>query len=98
MTDLLEVSKLVELRAKTDRDLVRILASTLELGIRFASPCLGSDGPLRARAERIYANAEALVPTIEDAAQRRQLQNKLAQLRELLYTETRAQAVTSTVS
>ena len=97
MTVISKLSKLAELRARTDRDLVRILASTLELGIRFASPFLGSDGPLRARAERIYANAEALVPTIEDAAQRRRLENKLAQLREFLYTETRAQAVTSTV-
>lgn len=97
MTDAIESSKLAALRVKTDRDLVRILGTTLELGIRLASARLDTHGPLRARVEDIYTNAEILLPTIADAAERRRLENKLERLREFLCTQARTQAVSSSV-
>ena len=68
-------SKLVELRAKTDRELVILIQSTLEDGLR-------SHG----EAERAYSEVRALLPTVRDVteAERRRLELKLARLRGLL--------------
>ena len=67
--------KLAELRAKTDRQLVILIRSTLDDG--FAS---------RAEAERVYSEVRALLPTVCDVteAERRRLDSKLARLRTLL--------------
>jgi hypothetical protein len=68
-------SKLAELRAKTDRQLVILIRSTLDDGL--AS---------RAEAERAYSEVRVLLPTVRDVteAERRRLESKLARLRELL--------------
>ena len=68
-------SKLAELRAKTDRQLVILMRSRLDDGLRS-----------RAEAESAYAEVLALLATVRDAteAERRPLESKLARLRELL--------------
>jgi hypothetical protein len=68
-------SKLAELRAKTDRQLVILIRSTLDDGLRS-----------RAEAERAFAEVRALLPTVRDVteAERRRLEAKLARLRGLL--------------
>jgi hypothetical protein len=68
-------SKLAELRAKTDRQLVILLRSKLDDGI--AS---------REEAERAYSEVRALLPAVRDVteAERRRLESKLARLRGLL--------------
>jgi hypothetical protein len=69
MNSTLEVFKLAELRAKTDRELVAIIDAELELGLRFA--------PGHLRAEIAYTNARNLLPKVEDLTQRRRLEAKL---------------------
>ena len=69
MNSTLEVFKLAELRAKTDRELVAIIDTELELGLRFA--------PGHLRAKIAYANARNLLPKVEDLTQRRRLEAKL---------------------
>jgi predicted TIM-barrel fold metal-dependent hydrolase len=68
-------SKLAELRAKTDRQLVILIRSTLDEGLRS-----------RAEAERAYSEVRVLLPTVRHVteADRRRLESKLARLRELL--------------
>jgi hypothetical protein len=68
--------KLAELRAKTDRQLVILMRSRLDGGLRS-----------RAEAERAYSEVRALLATVRDAseAERRLLESKLARLRELLH-------------
>ena len=67
--------KLAELRAKTDRQLVILMRSRLDDGLRS-----------RAEAERAYSEVLALLPTVRDLteAERRRLESRLARLRELL--------------
>ena len=68
-------SKLAELRAKTDRQLVTLIRARLDDGL--AS---------RAQAERAYSEVLVLLPTVRDVtdADRRRLESKLARLRQLL--------------
>ena len=68
-------SKLAQLRAKTDRQLVILIRSSLNEGLRS-----------RAEAERAYCEVRALLPTVRDVteAERRRLEWKLARLRDLL--------------
>jgi hypothetical protein len=67
--------KLAQLRAKTDRELVILIGSTLEDGLRS-----------RGEAERAYSEIRALLPTVRDVteAERRRLESELARLRGLL--------------
>lgn len=95
MTAVSEVSKLAELRAKTDRDLVRILANALELGVQCASAAPDSASPLYGRAKAIYANAVQLIPAVEDRTRRQRLENKLDQLRNSLDRLAPARAASS---
>jgi len=76
-----ESSKLFELRAKTDRQLVVFITNRLDSGLRLA----GREA-YRAEAERIYEEVSALLPWVRDItkAERRLLESKLAQLREVL--------------
>lgn len=63
------VSKLAELRSRTDRDLVRVIDHALELGLRSDVP------PEKARAEVLK-----LLPAVEDLVERRRLERKLEHL------------------
>ena len=92
MTALAQTSKLAELRAKTDQDLVRLTYNALELGIQCAEAAGGQAGPLRAKAEDIYANALTLLSKIENVAERRKLEANAARLQELLDYSTVAQS------
>jgi hypothetical protein len=68
-------SKLAELRAKTDRQLVSLIRNRLDDGFRS-----------RSEAERAYSEVLVLLPTVRDVseAERRRLESRLARLRELL--------------
>jgi hypothetical protein len=70
-------SKLAELRAKTDRELIVLIRSTLDEGL--AS---------RGEADRAYSEVRVLLPTIRDVteAERRRLEAKLARLGDSLRT------------
>ena len=70
-------SKLAELRAKTDQELVRLIDDQLNLGFRVAltEP---------ATAAKVYAEARKLTDKVEDPGERRRLESKLSQLRQTL--------------
>jgi hypothetical protein len=86
MTASAQSSKLAELRAKTDRDLVRIIDNALEVGLLLAAnePNVDPGGVLHRRAADIYADAVMLVQKVEDVGERRRLQSRLKLLRESL--------------
>ncbi len=79
-----EFSKLAELRAKTDRELIRLVANALELGIQCASASNSPSGPLRDKAEEIYMDTFALLSKVENLNERRRLELKQKGLRQLL--------------
>ena len=76
-----ESRKLLELRAKTDRQLVAFITNRLNSGLRLA----GIDA-YRDETERIYKEVSALLPWVYDLteAERLVLDSKLVQLRESL--------------
>ena len=86
MTATPQSSKLTELRAKTDRDLVRIIDNALEVGLLLAAnePDVDPAGVLHRRAADIYADTVMLASKVEDVGERRRLEEKLRQLRETL--------------
>jgi len=69
MTSTINLSKLAEISMRTDRDLVRIIDHELELGLQ------SQISPAKA-----WAAASKLLPAVEDLAERRRLEKKLAQL------------------
>jgi hypothetical protein len=79
-------SKLAELRAKTDRELVTIMDNALELGLLLAAnePDVDPAGVLHGRAADIYADSVILVEKVEAVHERRRLEKKLKQLRHSL--------------
>jgi hypothetical protein len=79
-------SKLAALRAKTDRDLVRIIGSALEAGLLIAASdtSLDSAGSPHGRAQKIYAEARMLLPKVEGVGERRRLEENLDLLRQNL--------------
>jgi hypothetical protein len=93
-----ELTKLVELRSKTDRQLVRFITSRLDVGLNYArlvadpeSDCgWASAEAFRSRAAKAYEEARSLLPWVNDltSAERRRLETKLEQLRELLEEST----------
>ena len=76
-------SKLAELRAKTDRQLVILIRTRLDDGLRSARACAEETCE---EAQRAYSEALALLPTVRamTEAERRPLEWKLARLRDLL--------------
>jgi hypothetical protein len=78
-------AKLAELRAKTDRQLVMLIRSRLDDGLRSARA--SAEEETCAEAERAYSEVLALLPTVRDVTEteRRGLESKLARLRELLF-------------
>ncbi len=86
MTATAQLSKLAELRAKRDRDLVGIIDNALEVGLLLAAnePDVDPAGVLHRRAADIYAATVMLVQKVEDVGERLRLEEKLRQLRETL--------------
>ena len=92
MSTTLELSKLAELRAKTDQELVKVIDKELERGLHFALMTEGvkeasdSDSAQQPniRAEAAYAEALKLLPMVDRHSERRRLEKKLRQLRETL--------------
>jgi hypothetical protein len=93
-------SKLSELRAKTDRELIEIIVNELQLGLHLALIAgetkrendLHFAEPPRFRAEQAYAEARRLLPKVEDLNEHRRLEEKLNQLQETLDRQRRVQA------
>lgn len=76
-----EPAKLLELRAKTDRQLVAFITNRLDFA--FGLACLDAD---REQAGQIYGEVSALLPWVRglSMAEHRLLESRLAQLREFL--------------
>ena len=81
-----QLSKLAELRAKTDQDLVSIIDNALEVGLMLAAnePDVDPAGVLHRRAADIYADTVMLVEKVENVRERRRLEDRLNQLRDTL--------------
>jgi hypothetical protein len=92
-----QLSKLAELRAKTDRDLVSIIDNALEVGLLLAANEADVDpvGVLHRRAADIYADAVMLVEKVENKREQRRLEEKLRQLRHALDSQVRLRAAGS---
>ena len=92
-----QLSKLAELRAKTDRDLVSIIDTTLEVGLLLAAnePDVDPAGVLHRRAADIYADMVMLVQKVEAVQERRRLEEKLSQLRKSLDRQVQVQTACS---
>ena len=67
MGTLVDFSKLAELRARTDRDLVRILNADLARGLALARVAATAHSVFRFQAEGMYARAKALLPKLSGA-------------------------------
>jgi hypothetical protein len=81
MTATAQLSKLAELRAKTDRDLVSIIDSALGVGLLAANePDVDPAGVLHRRAADIYADTVMLVEKVENVGERRRLEERLKPL------------------
>jgi hypothetical protein len=89
-----EFTRLLELRSKTDRQLVALITSRLDAGLNYAR-LVTSTGPdvsgasveaFQAHAVKAYDEVSALLPWVSDVtrADRQRLESKLEQLRELL--------------
>jgi hypothetical protein len=68
MGTLVHFPKLEELRARTDRDLVRILNADLERGLALASVAATGHSVFRFQAEALYTRAKILLPQLSGAA------------------------------
>jgi len=75
-------SKLAELRAKTDRDLVRILDAELDRGLALANVAASRRSVFRAQAEGVYTQVRALLPRMSglSRAELAELEWKLKEL------------------
>jgi hypothetical protein len=79
-----QLSKLAELRAKTDRELVRIIGNALDVALLLANTQVDSAGLLHGRAREIYADTLMLLPKVKDVGERRRLERLGRVLRERL--------------
>jgi hypothetical protein len=82
MGTLADFSKLAELRARTDRDLVRILNAELERSLALANVAATRHSVFRAEAEAVYSRARALLPKISGvtADEQAELEAKIKEL------------------
>ena len=76
-------AKLLELRRKTDRDLLILVERELHRGLTLAELAASKQSPLHARAETAYATVSLLLPKIENLSQdeRRRLEGMIKDLR-----------------
>ena len=90
-------SKLAELRAKTDRDLVSIIDNAVELGLLLAANEFSVDpaGVLHRKAADIYADTVMLVEKVENVREQRRLEETLRQLRKSLDRQVRVRIAVS---
>lgn len=89
-----ESTKLIELRSKTDRQLVAFITNRLEAGLSYARLVAGpevdsnwaSAETFEANALKAYDEVRALLPWVHDMSklEHRRLEVKLEQLRDLL--------------
>ena len=94
------VSKLAELRARTDRQLINIINSELERGLHLALLAaepksaydFGDTGSPGAEAEKACAHAHSLVSRVDDTNERRRLESKVLRLRAALNAQRRVMA------
>ena len=79
-------SKLVELRRKTDRDLLILIQRELDRGLTLADVASTRHSPLFARAERAYQTVKTWLPLVPGLhrAERRELELGLQELRSAL--------------
>jgi hypothetical protein len=82
MGTLVYFPKLAELRARTDRDLVRILNADLERALALASVAATKQSVFRSQAEAMYNRARTLLPELSGASadEHAQLESKLKEL------------------
>jgi hypothetical protein len=82
MGTLVNFPKLAELRARTDRDLVRILNSDLERALALASVAATRHSVFRSQAEVMYTRARKLLPELSGltADELAQLEARLKEL------------------
>lgn len=75
-------SKLAQLRAKTDRDLVRIIHADLDRALALAHVAATRQSVFGAQAEAVYRRAKTLLPRITslDRAELAELERKLKEL------------------
>ena len=64
MGALLAFPKLAELRARTDRDLLRILSADLERSLALANVAATNNSVFRRRAETTYRRTKTLLPRL----------------------------------
>jgi hypothetical protein len=77
-------SKLVELRSKTDRQLLELITRTLEAGL-----CFARTEEFHGRAERACEEVRRLLPCIP-RAERRRVEARLGQIAETLHPSAHA--------
>ncbi|HVN06146.1 MAG TPA: Gfo/Idh/MocA family oxidoreductase, partial [Bryobacteraceae bacterium] len=81
MGSIVDFCKLAELRARTDRDLVRILTADLDRSLALANVAAGKHSVFRAEAEAVYKRAQTLLPKLCGlTGQRAGLEGKLKEL------------------
>jgi hypothetical protein len=82
MGTLVDFPKLAELRARTDRDLVRILNADLERSLALASVAATRHSVFWSQAEAMYTRAKTLLPKLSGltADELAQLEAKLKEL------------------
>lgn len=68
MGTLVDFSKLAELRARTDRDLVNILHADLEKGLALSSVAANRKSRFRSQAETIYDRTKTMMPKLFGAS------------------------------
>ena len=75
-------AELVQLRSKTDRDLLILVQRELDRGLTLADVATTKASPLYAQAERVYRTVKALLPGIVHLSEdeRRELEGKLREL------------------
>jgi len=77
MSSVSAFSKLAELRAKTDQDLIKLIDDQLNHSFRVALTA-------SVTASKVYAEARKLTDKVEDPGERRRLESKLSHLRKTL--------------
>jgi hypothetical protein len=93
MSAMAQLSKLAELREKTDKELVSIIDNALETGLLLAANEDDVDpaGVLHHRAADIYTDTAMLVEKVENVREQRRLEGKLRQLRKSLDRQVQVQ-------